>query len=492
MPAEAANSPCWAPQPGPQTEAIRRTWVTELLFGGARGGGKSDYLLGDFLQDVQRYGSAWQGVLFRRTYPELQEIIGRAKAIMVPSGATWKEAAKEWSWPNGACLRMRYLERDDDATRYQGHQYSWIGWDELGQWPSDSGYRQLIACLRSAYLIPTKRIRASANPGGAGHSWVKRRWGIDSHPRGRELITDPATGMSRMFVPSRVGDNLILLAHDPGYTARLKGVGSETLVEAWLDGDWSVVMGAFFDCWSTEKHVVAPFAVPVDWLRFRAFDWGFARPFSVGWWAVSDGSLLPDGRRYPAGCLVNYREWYGSAGEPNEGLRLTAEEVADGIRERDGADKIAYSVADPSCFAQDGGPSIAERMLKRRVIFRPADNARVARGGAVGGWDQMRARLVGEDGKAMMVFFSTCRDAIRTIPSMQHDPDRPEDMDTDGEDHAADMARYAAMSRPYQAWKPAVVPPKHEFAIHTDGGIRSGLTIRELIDRLAKRRSALS
>ena len=248
-------------------------------------------------------------------------------------------------------------------------------------------------------------------------------------------------------------------------------------------------MGAFFDCWSTERHVVAPFAVPEGWLRFRSFDWGFARPFSVGWWAVSDGSLLPDGRQWPAGALMCYREWYGSNGQPNEGLRLTAEQVAEGIIDRERGDKIAYSVADPSCFSQDGGPSLAERMLKCGVIFRAADNARVARNGALGGWDQMRARLVGHDGKPAMVFFSTCRDSIRTIPALQHDQTRAEDLDTEGEDHAADMARYAAMSRPYVARKAPDPKPTHHFVSQSDGRITSGLSIREMVERQARRRN---
>ena len=229
--------------------------------------------------------------------------------------------------------------------------------------------------------------------------------------------------------------------------------GSPELVRAWLHGDWTVVSGAFFPEFSAERHIMPPRALPEHWARFRSFDWGSARPFAVHWWAVSDGSL-PDIAR---GCLVCYREWYGmKPGEPNVGLRMTAEQVAEGIRERERDDPKPrdggmVGVADPSIFAEDGGPSIAMRMTRAaRIIFRPGDNKRVPQRGAMGGWDQVRARLVGDaDDNPMVVLFSTCIDLIRTLPAMQHDASRAEDIDTESEDHAVDSLRYAMMSRPY-------------------------------------------
>ena len=178
----------WKPQPGPQNEAILATWCDELFFGGARGGGKSDFLLGDFLQDVPKYGRHWQGVMFRRTYPELQNIIQRSHSIYPVTGGKWHEQSREWRWPNGAKLRMRYLERIADASRYQGHSYCWLGFDELPQWAGPESYDMLKACLRWAEAdVPTKRIRSSGNPGGPGHSWVKKRF-IDDNPRGYEPL----------------------------------------------------------------------------------------------------------------------------------------------------------------------------------------------------------------------------------------------------------------------------------------------------------------
>jgi hypothetical protein len=175
----------------------------------------------------------------------------------------------------------------------------------------------------------------------------------------------------------------------------------------------------------------------------RNTHWGSARPFCVGWYAVSDGQM----RQFPRGALVMYREWYGMReGQPNVGLKLTAEQVADGIRKLD-IEKTAMGVLDPSAFAEDGGPSIASRMAP--LTWRRADNKRVSQAGAIGGWDQLRQRLIGEDGKPMLYFFSTCVHTIRTLPMLQHDESKPEDIDSNSEDHAVDSLRYACMSRPW-------------------------------------------
>lgn len=455
----------WAPQPGPQTDAITASWCPELFYGGAAGGGKSDFLLGDFLQDVPTYGSAWRGILFRRTYPELEELIARSKEMYLQTGGRWNDQAKTWRWPNGATLKMRYAERNDDVLRYQGHQYTWVGWDELTQWPTLFCYRYLRSRLRSAHDVPTKRIRSCANPGGPGHLEVKQYF-VDPAPAGYEPIIDPDTQIERMYIPARLRDNTLLNLNDPTYMQRLKGLGSASLVKALLEGDWSIIEGAFFDCWSEQRHVIRPFEIPKLWMRYRSMDWGSASPFSVGWWAVvSDETVVEnsngDPLTLPRGCLIRYREWYG-AKSANVGLKLTAEEVGKGIVARETRmeeingkselvrDSISYGVLDPSAFKQDGGPSVAETMAINKAIFRPADNTRVGARGAMGGWDQVRARLKGdEDGNPMLVVFSTCADTIRTLPVLQHDKDRPEDLDTNSEDHAADEIRYGCLSRPW-------------------------------------------
>lgn len=438
---------CWTAQPGPQT-ALVTCPVFEVFYGGARGGGKTDGVLGEFINHADEYGEHAIGLMVRRQRTELVETIERSKQIYGPLGARFNSQESMWRFPNGARLRFAYLERDSDADAYQGHSYTRVYVEEIGNFPNAAPVLKLMATLRSGHGVPCA-FRATGNPGGVGHQWVKARY-IDPAPMGWKIITEQ--GKQRVYIPSRVSDNHFLNAD---YVDNLKLSGSPELVRAWLEGDWNVIAGAFFPEFGPQ-HIVAARALPDSWPRFRSADWGSARPFSVGWWAISDGSL-PD---LPRGALVRYREWYGWNGKPNEGLKLTAEEVGQGILQRDGEDRMApgASVLDPAAFANDGGPSIAERIYAasgNKVMFRRADNRRVGKQGAMGGWDQLRARLKGEDGRPMIYFMATCEHAIRTLPALQHDDLRPEDIDTEGEDHAADEIRYACMSRP---WLPADQP----------------------------------
>jgi hypothetical protein len=478
-------------------------------FGGARGGGKSEAVAGDFIDHEDQYGEHAIAMAFRRERTQIVELIERAKQIMVPLGYKWHEADKYFRGPKGGRLRFTYLENDSDADAYQGHSYTRIYPEEMGTFPNEGPINKLQATLRSGHGVPCQ-MKGTCNPGGPGHQWVKARYGLGGRinqviEREFEFVnpfTKERIMKRRAFIPSRVTDNKYL---GTDYIGNLYQVGSKALVDAWIFGDWDIVEGAFFDCWNPEKHVIRPFAIPKDWLRFRSMDWGFAAPFSVGWWAVvSDdyeilGQPMGGACVLPRGSLVRYREWYGSS-SPNIGLRLTADEVAAGIKEREPKDengkpleKITYSVIDPAAYAQDGGPSIGERLSTLGLHFTRADNKRVTERGAMGGWDQMRSRLVGQDGVPMLYVFSTCVDSIRTIPALQHDPDKPEDLDTDGEDHAADEVRYACMSRPWIPRERKVEPPKHVFSAQTDGnGItKSNLTMNEIIKRLerqAKRR----
>lgn len=450
----------WEPQPGPQSLAVSAQFVGELMFGGARGGGKSDFLLGDFLQDIA-LGAAWRGIVFRRSYPELEELIARAKEMYAPHGATYKVADRMFVFPSGATLKMRHIESEQDADKYQGHQYTWIGWDELTNWENLNSYKKLKACLRSAAdNVPYKRIRCSANPGGRGHHAVKAYF-VDPAPKGMELVTNTDEDgfvTTKMFIPSRVYDNKKLLDADPGYIARLREIGSPELVRAWLEGDWSVITGAYFPEFSMQKHVISPFKIPDHWLRFRSMDWGSATPFCVLWHAVcSDGLQLTPELYMPSGAIVTYRELYGWNGTPNEGLRWNASRVGKTIADAERGDKVTYGVLDPSAFSQHSGPSQAERMAGENVRFRKADNNRIA------GWDMVRDRLCGIDGDPNVAYgvgmpmwytFHTCQHIIRTLPALQHDLNDPEDCDTTGEDHAPDTLRYGFMSRPWRRPRP--------------------------------------
>ena len=485
----------WAPFSVPQRQLVSCP-ADEVFFGGARGGGKTDGMLGKFALKQGRYGKSSIGMFIRRTREDLKEAVERSKDIFGPMGAKFVD--RQWTFPSGARLKFEYLEHSRDSMRYQGHSYSDLFMEELSNWPDPEPINKLRATLRSADGIPCQ-FHATGNPGGPGHQWVKARY-IDPHPAGNKIIweehlnplTNKTVRTSRVFIPSKLSDNPTLMS-DPSYVARLLQSGSSELVRAWLHGDWTIVDGAFFDCWEPDRHIVRPFEVPSGWTRFRSCDWGSAKPFSVGWWAVCPDTFhAPDGHVIPRGAVIRYREWYGAAKDdngqvrPDVGLKMTAEEVAAGILERDAGDTIQYSVIDPAAFSQDGGPSIVERM---RINFRRADNKRVGTRGAMGGWDQMRGRMVGEDfgdplGKLPMMFvFSNCTDFIRTVPALQHDSSRPEDLDTSAEDHAADEARYGLMSRPY-AQKSKVLKKNPTLAI----GGQSTMTMNDLIKAVSRRR----
>ena len=456
----------WCPQQGPQ-KALVDCPLPEVLFGGARGGGKTDGVLGKWALKERRYGPNFNAIMFRRTTVSAEDAIERSKEIYGPLGGKFNEAKLRWRMPNGGRMAFAYLESVADADEYQGRNVTdaWI--EEAGQYPTSAPIDRLFGVLRSTHVVPVQLI-LTANPGGAGQHWLRERYGLHPFPRGPKILTRtlPNGQLHQVAViPSRIRDNQILMQRDPGYIGRLHMVGSADLVRAWLDGDWTAIEGAFFDCWSERKHVVYPFEIPAGWLRFRSGDWGSAVPFSFGWWAVaSDQFKTAQGVWLPRGCLVRFREWYGmQPSKPNVGLKLHAEEVGKGIAEREQGESIAYGVLDPSAFKEDGGPSIAERIARGsggKVWFRHADNTRVPARGAMGGWDQVRSRLVGDgDGRPMIVTFATCTDSIRTIPILQHDPDRPEDVMSDSEDHAGDEWRYACMSRP---WVPMKEAPKPE------------------------------
>jgi hypothetical protein len=477
----------WQPQPGPQT-ALLQCPVFEVFYGGARGGGKTEASIGEWLQHSNEYGEGAIGIFFRRKLVQLAEVIARTKQIFPKLGGKYNEQKKEWQMANGARLKFAYLERDSDAEEYQGHSYTRIYIEELTNFPSAGPIDKLRATLRSGSGVPVG-MRLTGNPGGPGHNWVKKRY-IDPDKRGFKIITEDMeieldgvkqiVSLSRVFIPSKIGDNQLLMRNDPTYILRLRQSGSAALVKAWLEGNWDIVDGAFFDEWDERIHVldsqiIIPKLVP-QLLRFRAFDWGSAKPFSVGWYALLDQDLGYEDRVLPKGALVKFQEWYGAQG-PNKGLKMTADLVAKGIVEREKGMRVRYGVADPAIFTRDGGPSIGETMAIHRCTWRRADNKRKA------GAEQLRQRLVGYDGVPMLYIADCCEDTIRTLPVLQHDETDPEDVDTESEDHAYDETRYAVMSRPWIPHKPLPAGsglPK----------LPNELTINELIERNRQKRVA--
>lgn len=454
----------WAPQAGPQT-ALVHCPLPEIFFGGARGGGKTDGVLGKWALKERRYGKDFNAIAFRRTTVSSEDAIERSKQIYEPLGAKWNASKLIWRMPNGGRISFKYLESVKDAEEYQGRNLTDAWAEEVGQYPNPEPIDMLFGALRSAAGVPEQLI-LTGNPGGAGQHWIKDRYKLHPFPAKPKVVVRnlPDGSEHRMAViPSRLTDNRILLDRSSNYRSRLYLVGSEQLVKAWLEGDWSAVPGAFFDCWNESRHVVRRFKVPDTWLRFASMDWGSASPFSVNWFAVAAdtttlSNMTGEPVIIPRGALVQYREWYGASG-PNKGLKLANGEIAAGIKQRETGDRIAYRVLDPACFAQHGGPSIAETFATAGVHFTPADNTRVAGNGPISGWAQVRSRLIGENGRPMLVITEDCKDTIRTLPVLQHDRTNPEDLDTTAEDHAIDSLRYGLNSRPWIPEAPRAVDP---------------------------------
>lgn len=453
--------------------------ATEILYGGAAGGGKSHMMRVAAIQWCSSIPGL-QVYLFRRIRDDLVKNHMEGPKGFRSMLAGWeilgfvKIVDDEIRFWNGSKIYLCHCKDEKDIYKYQGAEIHVLLIDELTHF-TETMYRFLRNRVRMvgitvppAFAGSFPRILAGANPGNIGHAWVKATF-VDAGSYTVRRTEPEEGGMLRQFIPALLEDNPSMSVDDPGYEARLQGLGSKELVKAMRFGDWDVVEGAFFDCWDARRHIIRPFAIPAHWLRFMAGDWGSARPFSFGWWAVASDDTTVEGKDgakivLPRGCLVRYREWYG-AKKPNEGLKMHADAVARGILEREKADPVkpSYRVIDPATFSEDGGESIAQAMAREKVSCRPADNARVSARGAMGGWDQMRGRLVGdEEGRAMIVAFSTCHDSIRTIPVLQHDKDRLEDLDTDGEDHAADEWRYACMSRPWIRKAPTVTKVRND------------------------------
>lgn len=470
------------------------TPATEVLYGGAAGGGKSHLMrVAAILWCAAIAGL--QVYLFRRIHDDLvKNHIEGPKGFRAMLGP-WTQTGlativeDEIRFWNGSKIYLCHCKDEKDRWKYLGAEIHVLLIDELTTF-TDTIYRFLRGRVRAVglpvlspeYAGRFPRILCGSNPGGIGHHFVKSAFVDRGAPEEVYRAPDEEGGMLRQYIPARLDDNPSMASDDPGYRQRLRGLGSNALVKAMEEGDWNVVVGAYFDCWRSELHVIKPFKIPDHWLRFRSMDWGSARPFSVGWWAVASETVRYSGGLIPKGALIRYREWYG-ASSPNVGLKLTVDAVAEGVVSRETKEEhIRYMVADPSMFISDGGPSLAERFYKAsQISLTPADNKRVTEKGHMGGWDQVRSRLIGEDChgqlRPMLYFFDTCLDSIRTLPALQHDELRPEDVDTDGEDHAPDEIRYACMSRPYIIPKPASARP-----------IDAQATFKEIMDKHLQRK----
>lgn len=443
----------WSPQPGPQ-HALVDCPLPEIFFGGARGGGKTDGVLGKYAIKAETYGEHFNGVFFRRELPMLDDAIERSSQIYSPLGAVWHEQKKLWRFPSGGRLRFRPLERVQDADKYQGQNISDACVEEAGIYPDPAPIDRLNGILRSAAGIPTQLI-LTGNPGGPGHNWIKARY-VTPNPRGMKALSRQlpnGDAHKYVFIPSRLENNRILTQNDPGYVNRLYLVGNAELVRAWLEGDWNVVAGGMFDdVWAPLRHILDPFPIPKTWRIDRSFDWGSSRPFSVGWWAESDGSSvkLLDGseRNYPRGTLFRIGEWYGWNGKPNEGLKMTDAEIARGIKGREETMRMIVrpGPADSSIFDEVNGDSPAKQQSLVGIKWDKADKSP---GSRKRGWSIVRARLKSamqdRPEEPGLFIFSTCDQFIRTVPTLPRDKRDPDDVDSDAEDHIGDEVRYRCL-----------------------------------------------
>jgi hypothetical protein len=455
----------FAPNSGPQTEFLAAN-EREVLYGGSAGGGKSYGLLAD---PMRYFGSAnFNGIILRRTNDELRELIWKSQEIYPKAfpGARWQEKKSQWVFPGGGRLWMTYLERDEDVLRYQGQAFNYIAFDELTQHATPFTWNYMRSRLRSTDPSLPLFMRATTNPGGPGHSWVKRMF-IDPAPAGKRFsATDIETGepmvypdnhakagqplFYRRFIPASLKDNPYLMA-DGQYEANLLAL-PEMQRRQLLEGDWAVADGAAFSEFRQHVHTCDPFDIPSEWRKFRSCDYGYSSFSAVHWFAIDPSYET----------LYVYRELYLS--------KHTGKDLARAVLDAERGESIQYGVLDSSCWHNRGqiGPSIAEEMIAMGCRWRPSDRSAGAR---VAGKNQLHQRLkVNEEtGQPGIIFFNSCRQIIADLPVIPSDPKGSDDIDARyRSDHAYDSVRYGIMSRPRAAspfdwgqgvpirhWKPA-------------------------------------
>ena len=445
----------WMPQPK-QIEFMERPEY-ELLYGGAAGGGKTDALLMEALRqvDVRNY----RAILFRDTTKQLEGMISRSMELYPRIFPKAKYNANEmrWKFQSGAKIFFGYMQYEQDKYNYQGKAYDFIGFDEVTHF-TYSQYTYMIS--RNRPMGPGTRvyIRATANPDGKGMQWVKDRF-ITPAPPKTPIISDYEVEKpdgekikirrKRIFIPSNVFDNQALLKNDPAYLANLAAL-PEAQRNAYLYGNWDSFKGQVFREWKNDPahyedrkwtHVIKPFRIPKHWKVYRGYDFGYSRPFSVGWYAVDE-----------RGKIYRIKEYYGCTGEPNTGLMLDPAEQARGIREAEENDpflrekrKEIIGIADPAIFDESRGESIAAMQSRHPlyIYWSPGDHTRIP------GKMQYHYRFAfDEEGDCMFQVFSTCTNFIRTIPNLIYSESHPEDIDTDLEDHIYDECRYVLMENP--------------------------------------------
>ena len=418
------------PNDGPQTQFLAAS-EREVFYGGARGGGKSYAMLIDPLRYCDK--AHHRALLIRRSMPELRDMINHSQRLYGQAypGAKWREQEKEWRFPSGARIEFGYAENLTDVLRYQGQSYTWIGIDELPQYPTPEIYNFLRSSLRSVDPDIPVYMRATGNPGNVGSLWVKEMFVDPSEPnKAFDVHIDTIAGrksITRRFIPAKLQDNPYLMQTDD-YMIMLSSL-PEVQRKQFLEGDWSAFENSAFPEFDMSVHVVQPFDIPSNWLRFRTCDWGYSSAACVLWIAVDfDNNFWV------------YREQYTQ--------RVTADIFARQVMEKEHNEYIRYGILDSSTWAKrgDAGPSIAETMIREGCKWRPSDRSPRSR---VAGKLELH-RLLAKDpdtGQPKLKVFSNCTNLARTMPMLPVDKNNPEDVDTHAEDHAYDALRYGVMSR---------------------------------------------
>lgn len=465
----------WAPQDGSQNDFLKAVGIFELLYHGTRGPGKTDALLMSFANEVGKgHGAAWRGIIFRQTYPQLADVQAKSEKwfrVIFGNRAKFNKSKMMWEWDTGEVLLLRHMNSPSDYWNYHGHEYPFIGWEELCNWSTDECFKSMFSCCRSSTPGVPRMVRATTNPYGPGHNWVKDRYRLHGNWKDTVLITDAKDDQGRpepirCAIHGNIKENKLLLAADPNYEQTIIASASNpAMAKAWLEGSWDIVAGGMFgDIWDKNVHIVRPFVIPSSWRIDRSFDWGSSAPFSVGWWAESDGSdvQMSDGtwRSTVRGDLFRIAEWYGWNGKPNQGLYLLATDISKGIVEREKRwnmlGRVKAGPADSAIFSAENGNCIATDMQKpvklddgsvhRGVTWLPADKRP---GSRKTGWEQMRKVMqnskrpkVGPREQPGVFVFSTCEQFLRTVPNLPRDEKDMDDVDTHAEDHIGDEARY--------------------------------------------------
>jgi hypothetical protein len=447
--------------------------VREALGEGPRGGGKTDAAVIDYWLGVEKYGPHWKGLLVRQTFPQLEDVIAKTHIwfhTLCPE-AKYNKSTHTWHFPNGAFLKLRHIKSINDYYNFHGHEYTWICFEELTNWANSEIYTGLFSVLRTSEPGVPRKMRATTNPSGIGHNWVKKRF-IDPMDRGQWLRTKE--GFYRTAINLKLIDNKILLKANPHYQEELKASTKDPAkLKAWIYGDWNAVSGdAFGDVWDSDIHVINQFDIPKSWVKCMGFDWGSYKPYCASWFAISDGTpvkikkiknnvliegvlkngvVVEEEKHFPKGSFICFDELYPDTNE-NVGSKEGVSAVAKKIMDKKHI--VRFAVGDSAMWNETNrddktigaifeGKGVKMDKCKKSATSRVNDYAVY--------YNMLDAAKHNDLERPHLYFMSNCRNHIRTIPGLERNPLKPEDVATDGEDHPYDASRYVITYKHYSS-----------------------------------------